>query len=80
MHVLKPSHVKKVAEAMKVRVAVDPVLMNITCEVLFCGKNILNLNVLSCLLRSAITKNSTFALVFRSVTSHVLVTYHGMHI
>lgn len=33
VHVLKPSHVKKVAEAMKVRVAVDPILTNITCEV-----------------------------------------------
>jgi hypothetical protein len=33
VHVLKPSHVKKVAEAMKVRAAVDPILTNITCEV-----------------------------------------------
>ena len=33
VHVLKPSHVKKVAEAMKVRVAIDPILTNITCEV-----------------------------------------------
>ena len=49
VHVLKPSHVKKVAEAMKVRVAVDPILTNITCEVQLLNERFVYKRFLFCL-------------------------------
>jgi hypothetical protein len=49
VHVLKPSHVKKVAEAMKVRVAVDPILTNITCEVQLLNEGFVYKRFLFCL-------------------------------